>query len=809
MDLTALGVDQMVSLVRTPSKHPKPETPATSLPTVRKHRLLEWQSDDTSGTHSNPNYNAESDNLCSTCSLFAKHYDEVFEKDLYASHIYDRPLAEARSEAQSCALCKLICLSPLVQTETRDRAFGLYSVNIMGEQERVDATDYPPEVYSMGLTVSQGDLPKLDKRLHGMARLNHRVGREGLIVPAVTNPTNSHTSFLARLLDAEKADFGTVKSWLRDCEHSHEACKSHESAEGSHLTVIDCNSLDIVSKPTGESYVALSYVWGPPPANVSTRATPGKPLNVLDDAPRTIRDAIHVTLELGFRYLWIDRYCINQMNPEIKALQLAEMDKVYENAVITIVAAAGVDDRHGLPGSGTRPIVPRSEQPRAKVGKHTLVSLGQDIIQLVKRVKWATRGWTFQEGLLSKRCLVFGVDQMHYVCRTAYRCETLPLLPVTKKYDLVNELNISNVFDGEARIDRGDYQTLAKSFAHNVTNYLKRDLTFGSDALNAFRGIIARAPFESYYGVPLITRTGRELKRTGNAVRPVVIVSNEQNQALVATTPIDKSKIRPRYNMFGPGDFEAYFFDHLPGPGEPEEPSPLLAFLHGLAWNVPRARKFGDEENIAKTPPRRPEMPSWSWVSLQKAEVAFDSDPDGPKELKEDVLTIPYSDVRVWVRNLSAVGDDWIDFEAQWFSNKSQAIDECGPFLKIETRTAQVDSIIIPDFGAWDDNEQVLVTLKTGRKEEQYKVRLDCPHEAIPGYQQSQVGKCEGRDWKIMLVHRWNIYNPIRHECWDSWVTRNLCLVVEPSDKCWKRVGILSTHRNVLEGMERESLVLA
>ena len=382
------------------------------------------------------------------------------------------------------------------------------------------------------------------------------------------------------------------------------------------------------------------------------------------------------------------------------------------------------------------------------------------------------------------------------------------MLPVTKKYDLVNELNISNVFDGEARIDHGGHQTMAKSLAHNVTNYLKRDLTFGSDALNAFRGILARAPFESYYGVPLITRTGRELKRTDDAPSQPVIVSAEQNKTLVAGMTIDKSRIRPRYNIFGPGSFDAYFFDHLPGPGEPKEPSPLLSFLHGLAWSVPRSWSLGEEENEPKNLPRRPEMPTWSWVSLQKTGVNFDSDPDGGKELKEDVLTIPYSDVKVWVQNLSGIGQQWIDFEAHWFSHKSRAIPECGRLLKIETRSAKVDSIIIAEFSTWSDNEQILVTLKTGSNDEEYKVRLDCPHEAIPGYQQSQVGKCHGRSWKIVLIHRWALYNPIRPECWESWAPRNLCLVVEPVGEHWKRVGILSTHRDVLEGMERESLIL-
>lgn len=94
----------------------------------------------------------------------------------------------------------------------------------------------------------------------------------------------------------------------------------------------------VEERPWSESYVALSYVWGPPSG----------------DWPQTILDALEVTKRLGEQYRWVDRLCINQTNLEEKHFLISKMDAIYEDAEFTIVAAVG-DARIGLPGVTTTP----------------------------------------------------------------------------------------------------------------------------------------------------------------------------------------------------------------------------------------------------------------------------------------------------------------------------------------------------------------------------------------------------------------------------------------------------------------------
>lgn len=54
-----------------------------------------------------------------------------------------------------------------------------------------------------------------------------------------------------------------------------------------------------------------------------------------------MEDAITVTQSLGYRYLWIDQHCIDQSDPVQKQYQIANMDKIYANSDLTIIAAAG------------------------------------------------------------------------------------------------------------------------------------------------------------------------------------------------------------------------------------------------------------------------------------------------------------------------------------------------------------------------------------------------------------------------------------------------------------------------------------
>jgi len=97
-----------------------------------------------------------------------------------------------------------------------------------------------------------------------------------------------------------------------------------------------------------------------------------------------------------------------------KSQMIGSMDQVYSKAFLTIVAAAGHDAYHGLPGVGK---TCRKRQAALKIGKVNLLEhLSPHPGTLLKTSAWGTRGWTCQEGLLSRRRLVFTDQQTSFVC---------------------------------------------------------------------------------------------------------------------------------------------------------------------------------------------------------------------------------------------------------------------------------------------------------------------------------------------------------------------------------------------------------
>jgi hypothetical protein len=101
----------------------------------------------------------------------------------------------------------------------------------------------------------------------------------------------------------KSVDFDLVRSWVRACALAHEDCSHRALPPLQHLKVIDCGRREIVRAPINCDFVALSYVWGS-----SSRPEPLKTPNLDQDLPRTIEDSIKVTQELGYQYLWVDRY---------------------------------------------------------------------------------------------------------------------------------------------------------------------------------------------------------------------------------------------------------------------------------------------------------------------------------------------------------------------------------------------------------------------------------------------------------------------------------------------------------------------
>lgn len=285
----------------------------------------------------------------------------------------------------------------------------------------------------------------------------------------------------------ERVDFGLIQQWYQFCQKHHKGrCRSAGGRNNTNLNgfrLIDCETQPptIVPAPRDAGYATLSYVWG---ADTGTS----------QQWPRAILDAIDVVKELGLRYLWVDRFCIDQENSREKHLLISKMADIYEKAELNIVAAGGFNATYGLAGVGS---TKRKSQPHVEVGNMTLVSTLKDPREQLRQSKWWTRGWTYQEGVLSRRNLVFLEDQVYWECGGMVTHEALhvPLSAVhVNSMGHMREYIKSGILSGKREFSafeaRGSSEAVLWSeVVKHIENYSQKELTDSTDSLLAFVGI--------------------------------------------------------------------------------------------------------------------------------------------------------------------------------------------------------------------------------------------------------------------------------------------------------------------------------
>lgn len=333
--------------------------------------------------------------------------------------------------------------------------------------------------------------------------LCNKGGWGAVLVPSI-NATRSSSSRKSCMeghrLFRTSFDFAPLKASLDLCIDTHQCAPRTAPETPSSTKFIDCESREIISLPRGAKYITLSYVWGrqKPSQEVARfiRASKCLPHRI----PQTIEDAIVVALSAQQRYLWVDRYCINQYQSDEKHAQISAMADIYEGALFTIVGL-GYDADSGLPGISR----PFGAQLRFEIRGREYMSTGPTLQHYLERSEWRKRAWVYQEAVLSRRCLFLTPDQAFLTCLRGTASETLPT-PIP--CDLQNELpwdrnyfNPSMITPPEqrARKTRVNKSTLQ---AH-LTAYRTRSMTYRSDALNAFKGILTRSGLLSWWGVPL------------------------------------------------------------------------------------------------------------------------------------------------------------------------------------------------------------------------------------------------------------------------------------------------------------------
>jgi hypothetical protein len=184
-------------------------------------------------------------------------------------------------------------------------------------------------------------------------------------------------------------DCAKAHSWLKICTNYHDSACNGDLVRVPGMNLIDCEKLIIVKAMQEMRWLALSYVWGSS-AQTDDPAEYREGSHLPTKLPATIKDAISVTLQLGNRYLWVDEYCIDQSNDEHRFDQIKRMDQIYHGADLTIVAAAGEDKFHGLPGVGT---TKRMDRAVVRVKDVIVFSNGPEPDSEAKMSKWFTRAW--------------------------------------------------------------------------------------------------------------------------------------------------------------------------------------------------------------------------------------------------------------------------------------------------------------------------------------------------------------------------------------------------------------------------------
>jgi hypothetical protein len=188
---------------------------------------------------------------------------------------------------------------------------------------------------------------------------------------------------------------------------------------------------------------------------------------------------------------------IDQNNPNDKFAQVQTMHRVYSGALFTIFAASGSDSEAGLCGvqAGSRAVNHISEMVN---GKEIFVSLPL-LTEALESVGgspgegWINRGWTMQEGLLSRRCLIFTESQVFWKCCKELCCESIAEV-FEHQRESASPPRRGEIFCADRLLRNLDggataYEGTNCYYFEVVCAYTKRVLSFDSDRLHAFQGI--------------------------------------------------------------------------------------------------------------------------------------------------------------------------------------------------------------------------------------------------------------------------------------------------------------------------------
>ncbi|KAJ9650269.1 hypothetical protein H2198_010421 [Neophaeococcomyces mojaviensis] len=224
-------------------------------------------------------------------------------------------------------------------------------------------------------------------------------------------------------------------NWLADCVMHHTECRKSTDLIGSLMYAVPprlldlgcCDSSAITLIDTDHNfaspYVALTYTRGTAKVlstNLANLDNRRKQIGT-DKFNKTFKQAIYLTRMFGFRYLWIDAYCIVMDSPQDRTKHVPRMGIIYHNAALTLSAAVSASADDGLirykANILTEAKIPYRSKDGTPLGHFFATnSKPRDFNEDIANGELNQRGWCLQARALSRRTLHFGNDQLFWEC---------------------------------------------------------------------------------------------------------------------------------------------------------------------------------------------------------------------------------------------------------------------------------------------------------------------------------------------------------------------------------------------------------
>lgn len=224
-----------------------------------------------------------------------------------------------------------------------------------------------------------------------------------------------------------------------------------------------------------------------------------------NEMPKTFREAIMLTRNLGQRYLWIDSMCIMQpttMDKDDWSRESARMGEYYSRSLLNLAASAGKNNTEGLlharagsqfevkPFPLFEKAVHREWDEFSKIMERDpnwlpiMQPKPASWLQHVQGSPLSSRGWVLQERLLAPRTLHCTVQGFFWECSELRASEYEPLGCIsdysTRDHGL---LSLNQLNKKENSFITGVY------WRHVVESFSQLRISFPSDRLPALAGI--------------------------------------------------------------------------------------------------------------------------------------------------------------------------------------------------------------------------------------------------------------------------------------------------------------------------------